>query len=56
MRVLVQRLSKIQDKQGEVGVVDQRRHDFHEFRLPSRVNHMNELYDWGFLGILYRSD
>jgi len=52
VRVLIKRLVEIQNKQCEVGVVDQRRHDFHKFRLPSCVNHVQELYDDGFLGTL----
>ena len=56
VRGIIKRLVKIQDKQCEVGVVDQRRHDFQEFRLPSCVNHMQELNEDSFLGTLHCLD
>ena len=55
-RVLIKRLGKIQDKQCEVRIVDQRGHDFSELLLPSCVNHMQELDNEGFLGIVYHFD
>ena len=39
-RVLIKRLGKIQDKQCEARIMNQRGHDFYELRLSSCVNHM----------------